>query len=352
MPPWSATRSDSARRGSEAEVAPDLVTVGGLTVDNVISADRTVALAQAGGNGAYSAVGALIWQPHVGLVSHAVETYPRATIERLQSRGVDFGGVAWSGERLATCTWFIYDAEGNRAEELTSPPESLAEAGFPTDRLSPEEIIQWRAVLAARVAPEEISYSEFRDHHPLMPAQIPAAWRNAKGVHLAPSQPEVMLAMLDHFAPGGALITADPGSQLATKSLDEITPILARLNAFLPSEVELRALVPAAGLGDALATLAERCPGSVAVKLGPKGALVWDRAARTSVPVPAEPAKTVDPTGAGDSFCGGFLVGLVETGDPVTAARFGAISAAKIVAHFGADSALPADRAADRAALG
>ena len=332
-------------------MVPDLVTVGGLTVDNVISADGTVALAQAGGNGAYSAVGALMWRPRVGLVSCAVETYPRDTIKRLESRGVDLGGVAWSGERLATCNWFIYDAEGNREEELASPPDSLAEAGFPTDRLSPDKIDQWRATLAERVAPDEISYSDFRDRHPLTPTQIPAAWRDVKGVHLAPSQPEVMLAMLDHFAQSGALITADPGWQLAAKSLDEITPVLARLDAFLPSEVELRALVPSAGLGEALATLAAHCPGSVAVKLGPKGALVWDRAARASVQVPAEPAKTVDPTGAGDSFCGGFLVGLVETGDPVTAARFGAISAAQIVAHFGADGALPADRAATRAAL-
>ena len=330
---------------------PDLVTVGGLTVDNVISADGTVALAQAGGNGAYSAVGALMWQPHVGLVSCAVETYPRATIERLEAYGVDFGGVAWSDERLAACNWFIYDAEGRREEELTSPPETLAEAGFATDRLSPDEIVRWRVFLTNRVAPDEISYSNYRVQHPLKPAQVPAAWRNTRGVHLAPSQPEVMLAMLDLFAPGGAMITSDPGWQLANRSLDEISPILARLDAFLPSEVELRALVPSAAVADALAVLAARCPGAVAVKLGPDGALVWDNATRTPVPVPAVPAQTVDPTGAGDSFCGGFLAGLTETSDPVTAARFGAISAARIVARFGADGALPADRASARAAL-
>jgi len=332
-------------------VVPYLVTVGGLTVDNVISADGTVALAQAGGNGAYSAVGALMWQPRVGLVSCAVETYPRATIERLEARGVDLGGVAWSDERLAACNWFIYDGEGNREEGLTSPPESLAEAGFPTDRLRPDEIDRWRAFLAERVAPDEVSYSDFRDRHPLTSAQVPASWRNVKGVHLAPSQPEVMLAMLDHFAPGGAIITADPGWQLAGRSLDKITPILAHLDAFLPSEVELRALLPSAGLADALAVLAARCPGAVAVKLGPEGALVWDRAAQGPVPVPAEATTAVDPTGAGDSFCGGFLAGLTETGDPVTAARFGAISAARIVSRFGADGALPVDRANARAAL-
>ncbi len=48
------TRSVSARHGSAAEVVPELVTVGGLTVDNIVAADGTVALAQAGGNGALS----------------------------------------------------------------------------------------------------------------------------------------------------------------------------------------------------------------------------------------------------------------------------------------------------------
>ena len=332
-------------------MTPDLVTVGGLTVDNVISADGRVALAQSGGNGAYSAVGAIFWTPRVGLVSCAVSSYPRKTLERLQAHGVDLGGVAWSDESLAACHWFIYDSEGRRDEGLASPPEALAEAGFPTDQLSREEVTRWRAQLAARIAPDEISYSSFRDRHPLLPAQVPGDWRNTKGVHLAPSQPDVMLTMLDHFAPGGAIFTADPGGHLAHRPLYEIAPILARLDAFLPSEVELRAMVPGAGLVDALAVLADRCPGAIMVKLGPEGVLVWDREKSQAVPVPAEPADTLDPTGAGDGFCGGVLAGLVETGDPLVAARHGTISASRIVARFGADGALPANRAAARASL-
>ena len=332
-------------------MVPDLVTVGGLTVDNVISAEGRVALAQAGGNGAYSAVRALIWQPRVGLVSSAVKTYPRATIKRLEKHGVDLGGVAWSNERLGSCDWFIYDAGGERQEGLASPPGALAKAGFPSDRLSLDQVARWRAALQGRVAPDEISYSAFRERHPLTPAQVPADWRKVKGVHVAPSRLDVMQAMVDHFAPGGTTITADPGWQLAEHSLDDIKPLLARLNAFLPSEVELRAHVPSAGLADALAVLARLCPGALAVKLGPEGVLVWDRSAGAPVAVPPEPAAALDPTGAGDSFCGGFLAGLVETGDPVQAARFGAISAARIVERFGADGALPADRAAARAAL-
>lgn len=351
MSRWRATRWGSGRRALAAEAAPDLVTVGGLTLDNVIAADGTVALSQAGGNGAYSAVGALWWVERVGLVSCAVETYPRAVIERLEAGGVDLGGVEWSDVRLTACNWFIYDADGRREEGLTSPPEALAEAGFPTDRMPPEAVAAWRAALERRVAPGEVTYSSFRVAHPLKPEQAPPRFLDARGVLLAPSQPEVMLGMLDLFGPRRPLIVADPGWQLAARSLEEIAPILARLDAFLPSEVELRALVPGAEPGEALRALAARCPGAVAAKMGAKGALVWDRGADAPVAVPAFRVEALDPTGAGDAFSGGFLAGLVETGDPLRAAVFGAFSASRAVARFGADGALPVDRAAARTAL-
>ncbi|MGP1397258.1 MAG: carbohydrate kinase family protein [Inquilinaceae bacterium] len=332
-------------------MVPDLVTIGGLTVDNVVAADGTVALNQAGGNGAYSAVGALMWCDRVGLVSQAVASYPRDVIQRLEAGGLDLAGVVWTPARLTSCNWFIYDADGRRDEGLQSNPEDLAAAGFPTDRLSPDQVQQWRARLARRSVPGEISYSQFRVANPLRPDQVPERFRQARGVHLAPSQPDVMLAMAKLFADGEGTVIGDPGWQLAEHRLDAIAPILARLDAFLPSEVELRAFVPGAAPADGLAVLAERCPGHVAVKLGPRGVLVWDRAQGHPVLVPAAPAATLDPTGAGDAFCGGFLAGLVETGDPVKAARFGAVSAGRTVERFGADGAMPPDRAAARAAL-
>jgi ribokinase len=332
---------------------PELVTVGGLTVDHVISADGMVALGQAGGNGAYSAVGALLWTERVGLVSQAVASYPSAVIGRLERCGVDLAGVVWSEARLTSGSWFIYDSEGRRQEGLQSNPEDLAAAGFPQDRLTSAQVAAWRDFLHKRNVPGEISYAQFRLAHPLDPAQVPPHFLRARGVHLAPSQPSVMQAMLDRFTPTGMTVIADPGWQLAEHKLEALAPILSRLDAFLPSEVELQAFVPGCAPATALEVLARHCPGTVAVKLGPKGVLVWDRMRATAVEVPAAPARTLDPTGAGDSFSGGFLAGLVATGDPVRAAFFGALSAARIVEHFGADGALsadPAQAAAERAA--
>ncbi|MBC7157427.1 MAG: carbohydrate kinase family protein, partial [Rhodobacteraceae bacterium] len=194
-------------------MAPDLVTVGGLTVDNVIAADGRVALAQAGGNGAYSAVGALVWCDRVGLVSQAVASYPRDVIARLEGGGVDLSGVIWSEASLTACSWFIYDPEGRRDEGLQSTPGDLAAAGFPADRLSPAQVAGWIAHLRTRSVPGEVGYSQFRVDHPLTPAQVPAHFLRARGVHLAPSQPDVVTAMLDLFAHSGMVKIADPGWQ-------------------------------------------------------------------------------------------------------------------------------------------
>jgi ribokinase len=55
-----------------------------------------------------------------------------------------------------------------------------------------------------------------------------------------------------------------------------------------------------------------------------------------SVHVPAVEVPIVDPTGAGDAYCGGFVVGWLVTGSAVVAAACGTISAADMIGRFGA----------------
>lgn len=329
-------------------MAPDLVTVGGLTIDNVIAADGAVALARIGGNGAYSAIGARCFAKMVGLVSMAVASFPEEALTLLASNGVDLGGVARHPARLRSTEWFVYDDAGDRIERLRSLPGDLAAAGFDELRLARADVDAWVALLQSRPQPEELSYSQFRHANPITPAQVPPRFLDARGVHLAPSRLDVLTEMASLFGARGIPLTLDPGWQLANIALDDLRPLLAQVDAFLPSAVELAALAPGAGVDDALRTLAGRCRGTVAVKRGREGSLVWDRRAGRSICVPALPVAAVDPTGAGDSWCGGFLAGLVETGDPVAAAHHGSVAAARIVGHFGADGPLPVDQGACR----
>ena len=62
--------------------------------------------------------------------------------------------------------------------------------------------------------------------------------------------------------------------------------------------------------------------GIVAIKLGEKGVLVKDKNITEQIPA-KEPVLIIDSIGAGDAFDSGFLQGLLEGGDIITAGKMG-----------------------------
>jgi ribokinase len=74
----------------------------------------------------------------------------------------------------------------------------------------------------------------------------------------------------------------------------------------------------------------------VVVKRGEQGQYLYNRATRTHWEISAYPARVSDPTGAGDSFCGGFLAGYRQTYDPLQAVLYGSISASLTIEGSGA----------------
>jgi sugar/nucleoside kinase (ribokinase family) len=67
-----------------------------------------------------------------------------------------------------------------------------------------------------------------------------------------------------------------------------------------------------------------------------RGCAVWDNQGRHDFP--AVISSEIDPTGAGDVFAAAFLIRLKETGDTLSAARFGAAAAALAVREIGLTS--------------
>jgi ribokinase len=74
------------------------------------------------------------------------------------------------------------------------------------------------------------------------------------------------------------------------------------------------------------------------VTLGEAGVLVIEGEQVTHVP--GQPAPELDPTGAGDTFCGATLAGLVQGQTPVIAARQAVTLAAQIVSGVGPEALL------------
>jgi ribokinase len=132
---------------------------------------------------------------------------------------------------------------------------------------------------------------------------------------------------------------------------DDVFSFLCWVDVFLPSEQEVESIL---GKGDpwlAARQFAEAGPAVVVIKAGSKGSLVYDRQSGGRWLVPAYPAHVVDVTGAGDAYCGGFMVGYDETEDPVLAGCYGAVSASFVLEGFGALFALRYTRAQAEARL-
>lgn len=123
--------------------------------------------------------------------------------------------------------------------------------------------------------------------------------------------------------------------------------LFASLDVLIVNEHEARDITGAADSDAALDDLARRVP-AVVLTLGASGCLVAHGAAR--VRVPAFPARPVDTTGAGDTFCGVVAATLAASGKTpssldvallAAAARAGAAAAALAVGRPGAQAAVP-----------
>jgi sugar/nucleoside kinase (ribokinase family) len=115
-----------------------------------------------------------------------------------------------------------------------------------------------------------------------------------------------------------------------------IRDVLRYTDIFFPNEDESRFLTgkkSASGAARELGKLA----GTVVVKLGVRGALVYGRG--ESFRVRAVKARVVDTTGAGDSFDAGFLSRFLRGGSLRECARAGASAGARCVTRVGGTAA-------------
>jgi sugar/nucleoside kinase (ribokinase family) len=105
--------------------------------------------------------------------------------------------------------------------------------------------------------------------------------------------------------------------------------VLQGVTIFQPSEEELRALFwgETNDLWEMARRVSEFGPQIIVVKRGSHGQLVYDVPGNHRYEIPAYPSRLVDPTGAGDAFCGGFLAGFQKTNDPLQSALYGSVSA-------------------------
>ncbi|MFQ5575626.1 MAG: carbohydrate kinase family protein [Anaerolineae bacterium] len=315
-------------------MAPRHLFVGNLALDDMVYPNGQTRMAAPGGNSLYAAVGAKIWSDDVGLVALVGRDWPDAHTRALQSRGIDVTGLTrLPAETLRS--WVLYEPDGRRTYVSRNSRVGPLTPG-PYSSLPPT-LEQVRAFAGAA-----------RETHAQMsptPQHLPAGYRWPASLHLCPMP---LPALLAWELPPSISMSLDILPFPAGNNLNqpELLKLLTRADAFLPSRAEAKLLFPGYNPRRLCRQLAQRGPEVVVIKEGARGSLVYHRQQNRLWRVPACPANVVDPTGAGDSFCGGFAVGLAQTGDPLEAALRGTVSASFVIEAPGGLHALKTTRAA------
>jgi sugar/nucleoside kinase (ribokinase family) len=320
----------------------DYICCGGLRIDYLITPDGQAHVREMGGNALYAAIGARVWSDRVGLLARVGENYPTGWLDALKQNGLDVSGIrvvpGWQDMR----TFYAYTNSRTRTD--TDPATHFARIGLPL----PDDLADYVHSTPGQDNPDEYEPLAVR------PDDWPQAFDGARALHLSPISVRTHINLPTRARQSGVTqITADPGERYMVPRLrSHVEELLQNLDVFLPSEMEVRSLqTEGVDLWDAAIEFARHGPRVVIIKMGDRGALVYERDSNRLTHVPPYPAHVVDVTGAGDSFCGGFMVGLATAGDPIRAALYGTVSASFAIEGYGALYALGADSAKARQRL-
>ncbi len=314
---------------------PTFAIAGKLTREYLLPPSGQPRLDSPGGDLLYTAGGLAVWDSSIGLISKITGGYPHEWVDDLSVRGLDVRGIHRNDELTADMRSFIAYNEANERSH-SNPVSHFArrQATFP------------KSLLGYQTQGE--GKNPLRDADPLSPdvLQIPRDYRNTRFVHIAPFDFTNQNQIIGLFKGGsGHFISLEPDPGYMKPDLWRgMRMVLLGVNAFLPSEEELRALFwgETNDLWEMAQTIGNYGPEIIVIKRGSLGQYLYDVAAKKRYEIPAYPARLADPTGAGSAFCGGFLAGYERTSDPLAAALHGNVSASLKLEGVGPFTALDA----------
>ncbi len=249
-----------------------LITVGTVAFDRIETpfgvAEKTV-----GGAATYISLAASIFLKKQGLVSVVGDDFPVPVMDKLRERGVDLEGL-----------------------EVLKGKESFFWAGRYHYDMNSRDTLETRLNVLLDLDPE-----------------LPAAYTEAPYVMLGNLDPTVQAKVLDQMK-DAKLVVMDTMNFWMDSALDKLKEVIARVDILTINDAEARQLSGEHSLVKAAAKIMAMGPKYLVVKKGEHGALLFG-AGRVFF-APALPLEdVVDPTGAGDTFAGGFIGYLAATKD-------------------------------------
>jgi sugar/nucleoside kinase (ribokinase family) len=274
-----------------------LVVVGSVALDSVeIKGKMHDDLL--GGSASFFATAASYFAP-VKLVAVVGDDFPKEHLEFLRARGVDLGGLEKRAGK--TFRW-----KGRYSEDLAS-----------------------RTSLDTQL-------NVFADFSP----KLPDGWRESEFVFLGNIHPALQLDVLEQLKKP-RLVAMDTMNFWIEGEPAALAKVLERVDLVVLNDEEARQLSREHNLPRAARTIRAMGPKTIIIKRGESGALLFHEHGVFAAPAyPLE--EVVDPTGAGDTFGGGFMGYLAKARDlgPQAVRRamfYGSVMASFLVEDFSLD---------------
>jgi hypothetical protein len=305
--------------------APRSLFAGLLNRDYIILPSGKVLLDVPGGNVLYAAAGFAIWEPdqNPGLLARIGEDYPQDWLDNFDRRGFNIRGIHILPEAVDLRSFNVYPDMNTRISE--DPVPYFSQLGMPF----PKALLGYRPPALMQESRTQLKPTSIRQ------GDLPPDYLEASAAHICSIDYLTHALLPAVFRQAGfTLVTLDPAPGYMNPVFwNDLPALISGLTAFLPSEEEARQLFHgrSSDLWEITEGLASYGCEFIVIKRGQAGQILYDSASASRWEIPAYPARLMDPTGAGDAFCGGFLAGYRQHYDPLEAVLYGNISASLVV---------------------
>lgn len=250
-----------------------LLVIGTVAFDSIESpygkADRVI-----GGSGTYISWSASYFYKPIFLQSIVGEDFPVEEITALQNRGVKTQGL-----------------------DIIKGKKSFYWSGKYHDNMNARDTLVTELNVLA-------------DFNPI----LPEAYKNSEFVMLGNLTPEVQISVLNQMNERPKLIVLDTMNFWMDIAMDQLMKVISMVDVLTLNEEEARQLSGEFSLVKAAEIIHRMGPKTLIIKKGEHGALLFSEGHIFFAP--ALPLSQVfDPTGAGDTFAGGFIGHLAKTRD-------------------------------------
>ncbi len=221
---------------------------------------------QVGGSATYLSLVAAHFNARIAIVSIVGKDFPETYLQEFEKRNIDTAGIEIH-PREKTFYWKGYYYENmNKRDTLVTQVNAL------------------------------------KDFKPV----VPENFRQPDLVALGNLHPAIQMEILDQLENQPSLVMLDTMNYWMDNAYEELLAVLKKIDLLLVNEEEIRQLTGEYFLPDAVEAAMKLGPRHIIVKQGEYGSMLFTPEGYFSAP--AYPVRRVfDPTGAGDSFAGGFI---------------------------------------------